>query len=224
MGDLALPAGYLGYMARTTRTLLLRHGEVDRAWRQRIYGGHDVPLSERGLRQSRAAAKRLSLFATGPVVTSGLSRTRALGELLAGGRPTITEPALTEIDRGAWLGRSWEELDEERQDDGGDLSPWRAWWINGGRTSAPGGESLLDLWERVLPTVEQLVRTYPGQTLTLVAHSWVQRLLVAHALGLSVEGTMGLNLPTAGLAVLDWHAAGRVELAGLRPGDLPPLS
>jgi broad specificity phosphatase PhoE len=200
-----------------TRTLLLRHGEVDVSWHNRIYGGHDVALSPRGERQSQAAAHVLGPADTGAVVTSGLARTEALGLLLvrAGDAPR-REPALVELDRGEWLGLTWEQLGG-----GGEARAWKAWWTSGGRTRPPGGESLEDLRERVVPAVRSLVHEHAGQTLTLVAHSWVHRMLVAHALGLSVEGTLHLHFPTGGLAVLDWHRDGRVLLAGFRPGALP---
>ena len=212
-------------MARPTRTLLMRHGEVAAEWRTRIYGGFDVPLSPRGERQSRAAAAALAGAATGPVIASGLGRTLALGLLLVDDPGELScEARLAENDRGDWLGRTWDELDAQPAGGGGGPGAWKVWWGSGGRTRAPGGESLTDLKQRVLPAVRALVSEHAGQTLTLVAHSWVHRVLLATALGLPVEGTMRFGLPTAGLAVLDWHTDGRVELAGLRPGEIPKLS
>jgi broad specificity phosphatase PhoE len=200
---------------------LMRHGQVAEEWRGRIYGSLDVPLSETGRREARRLAELLACVRLSLVVSSGLERTEFGAALLRSGRGLARQDdaALREIDRGSWAGLLLSEL--ERAQPG-------AWerWHRAPRTSAPpGGESLLDLERRVLPSLDRWVHRAPGPALAVVAHGWVLRVAVCTALGLPLERAPALDLRTGELVVIECRrgafSPGEIRLRGFALDRLP---
>jgi 2,3-bisphosphoglycerate-dependent phosphoglycerate mutase len=76
----------------------------------------------------------------------------------------------------------------------------------------PGGESLKDTAERVLPYWEQRIRPYvlAGENLLVVAHGNSLRALVMRLDGLSKEEVVELNIPTGVPLRYEFDAAGNI--------------
>ena len=186
---------------RPARLFLLRHGEVEPAWRDRLYGAHDIELSPRGCVEAREAAERLRNEVLDGVVSSGLRRTEYGAALLRAERavPRRDEPDLRELSRGAWVGLTFREVPA-----GG----FEAWLAEPEHRRPPGGESLADLAQRVLPRLDALSREFADQNLALVVHSWVIRVAVCAALGMSLRRAPQLAVTTGSVTVLDWTADG----------------
>ena len=202
---------------RRTRVILVRHGEVEDAWRGRLYGCHDVGLSPNGEREARTAAERVRRTELARVVSSGLRRTRFGAERIAEGRAVeaLEDPEPREIDRGVWVGLRPHETE------GG----WTRWHAAPDRERAPRGESLTDLAARVLPRIAHHAAAAAGDTIAVVAHSWVVRVTACHALGLPLSRAARLTVPTGSLAVVDWPFEGdpgHPTLAALGADRLPP--
>lgn len=168
---------------------LLRHGEVHADWHGRAYGGMDVPLSERGLEQTEERARSFAAIPFRAVVSSNLSRARALGERLAAltGAPLSVHAELAEIRRGEWQGQRIADLFKTRPDEvaGFYADPWNF--------HVPGGENDADVLGRVLPVFEAALRRHGGP-LAVTAHYNVIRVLVAHLLGIAPEHSFGLRV------------------------------
>lgn len=199
------------------RLLLVRHGEVEERWRGTIYGRLDVPLSERGLLQSRLVADALAEERLDAVVSSGLQRAEAAAALIRAGRPDLErqdEPRLTELDRGLWAGRRIEDL---ALDEPAAMERWRA---SRGAMQAPGGEAPQDLAARTLPVFDGLADRYPGGTVAVVAHLWVVRSALTACLGLPMAAAARIGLPPGGLCELAWPSA---EVGGERAPRLVRL-
>ncbi len=171
---------------------LFRHGEVDAAWRGRIYGALDVPLSSAGRRASRALARAFASVPFECVVSSTLERAAQLGRLLAAASnaPLQLTPALREIERGRWVGGTFDKLALSAPHE---LAAWRArsWTWNGN-----GGESDGQVWARAWPVFERAVRAGRGP-LAIVAHRNVIRVLVSRALGIPPRESFELELDTS---------------------------
>ncbi|MFT5284921.1 MAG: broad specificity phosphatase PhoE [Planctomycetota bacterium] len=184
----------------SVRIHLVRHGLVEAQWHGKVYGQLDVELSMEGEEQARRAAQALASVELAGVISSGLERAEFGAACIRSDRnlKRRDEPALAEIDRGKWAGLLPQEIEEHWP--GG----WRNWWLNPKQTQPPGGESLSDLSQRVLPCIEALAAEYGGREIAVVAHSWVIRICVTHALGLGCEATTRFDLPPASIAVLDW--------------------
>jgi broad specificity phosphatase PhoE len=55
---------------KPTPTVLLRHGQTSMSVQKRYAGRSDVPLTDTGVQQAAAAAKRLATAGIGAIVTS----------------------------------------------------------------------------------------------------------------------------------------------------------
>jgi len=153
---------------------LLRHGPTEWNAQGRMQGRRDVPLSAAG----RDEVARWRLPAVVPRgaqwVSSPLVRAIETANVLGCAHPLI-EPALTEMDWGAWEGRTHDELRVEVGDDfsrnerlGLDFRP-------------PGGESPRDVVTRVARWLAMIAAS--GEPLVVVTHNGVLRALLALATG-----------------------------------------
>ncbi len=168
------------------RLFLVRHGEI--AGPGVLHGHVDLPLTALGVRQMEAVARSLAAESLAAVYTSDLQRARRGGEIVARGRglAVVADPALRELDMGQWDDRSvagiWEQQPERL----------RAWWADLENVGPPGGESLGAMRRRVIAALSRLLDRHPGQTVCLVGHAGVTRLLLFDALGIPVQRFHGL--------------------------------
>lgn len=118
------------------RLWLLRHGEVDEAWRGRAYGDLDVPLSEEGAATTVRVADQFAGLDVAQVFTSPLSRASELGRRVAdaAGAPLRVDPGLRELSRGSWQGERTEDLA------GQDPEGVRSYYADPWNYTAHGGE------------------------------------------------------------------------------------
>jgi len=134
----------------------------------------DVSLNQEGIVQAKAAAEALTGIELDRVLTSGLPRTLETAAIVAPG----TEP------------ESWTELSELR---GGRLSeiPTDALqheFVHAFRGVIPNetrflrGESIGELFDRVLPALERLVTDESWHTALAVLHGGVNRAILSYAL------------------------------------------
>ena len=101
----------------TARLLIVRHGESTWNAARRWQGQADPPLTERGERQARSAAARLSEFQPFDiVVTSSLHRARRTGELLAQEASIDlghASAAFAERSAGSWEGLTRAQIEQQ---------------------------------------------------------------------------------------------------------------
>ncbi|QDU84990.1 Phosphoserine phosphatase 1 [Planctomycetes bacterium Pla163] len=203
----------------TTRLYLIRHGEVDPAWRGRIYGGLEVELSEFGRREAFASAACLAGLPLDGVLTSTLSRAQFTAQLLA--EPRGLEPrdhvGLVELDRGDWAGLTFDELESR------DPGAHERWLAAPDRERPTNGESLADLAERVRAALQESIRPDVDRTLAVTAHGWVVRVLLCEALGLPLSRAEDLRMRTASIHAIEWRDGRPSRLLGLDlDGPLAP--
>jgi broad specificity phosphatase PhoE len=195
-----------------TETLLyvVRHGEVDPSWRDRVYGCLDVPLSAHGEAEARASAAALAGVELDAVFTSPLARARFTAQLLAEQRRAgaIEHRGLCELDRGAWAGMSFSELESM---DPGALARWNR---APDRVRPPNGESLADLHARVVAALRELIGDRAPRAVAVAAHGWVARVIVCDALGLPLAAAARLRMRTGCVAAVHWNGERPARLLG----------
>lgn len=169
----------------TLTVVLARHGET--AWNRadRVQGWAPVGLTDRGRAQARTLGSALAgRCDIDRLVVSDLCRARETAALLreAGGGPAPTfSRAWRERDVGALQGLTREELfgrhPEYRATSG----------VLGARAAPEGGESLLDLRERVLGGWEALIEeSADGGTVLVVTHGGPIYVLLGHLRGMDL--------------------------------------
>jgi phosphoserine phosphatase len=135
------------------------------------------------------------------VYHSNLARTRATAEAIASACQVAATPqaALLDIDYGRWTGLSPDEVGERFGDM---LALWRS---QPHLVHIPGGEDLNAVRQRATECMETLAARHNGQTIVLVSHLVVCRLLVLAALGLDSSHFWRIEQQTATLNVFEWQ-------------------
>lgn len=165
-----------------TRIILIRHGQT--VWHsdkiERAEGRADVDLDEVGIRQARATAARLEQMDVSAIYSSPLKRAFSTASILAArkGLTVQADPGLIDIDYGKWQGLTHEEAQAS------DAALYDLWLKKPHLVTFPGGESLANVKQRIVSTVETLTPEHDGQTVVLVSHKVACRVLLCHLLGL----------------------------------------
>ena len=105
---------WISAQGEPTTTLLLRHGQTPMSVQKRYAGLTDAPLTDAGIRQAAAAAKRLASAGIDAIVASPLQRTVRTAEEVAAvtGVPVTADEGFRETDFGAWEGLTFAEVRE----------------------------------------------------------------------------------------------------------------
>jgi probable phosphoglycerate mutase len=164
------------------RILLARHGETKWNAEGRYQGQVDVPLSEVGEAQARKLGDRLRDVRIDRAVSSPLSRAKRTAELALGlSREAMLkfDSGFAEIAHGTWEGLLASEIGAM---DGERLRVWRE---APETVQMPQGESLQQVLDRAWPALERAtVDLGPEDTLLVLAHDAVNRVLLCRILGL----------------------------------------
>ncbi len=165
-----------------TRFILIRHGQT--VWHsdgiERAEGRAEVDLDEIGVRQARATAARLNPWEISAIYSSPLKRALNTASIMAARRGSTAqpEPGLIDIDYGKWQGMTHQEAQAD------DPNLYGLWLKRPQLVTFPGGEGLADVRKRVVSAVEALTPKHDGQTVVLVSHKVVIKVLLCHFLGL----------------------------------------
>ena len=159
---------------------LLRHPEPETSARDRCYGSLDVALSAEGVRQAYCVAAELLAEPLTAIYTSPSRRCRQAAEILAAGRrcPLEALDALAELHFGEFEGRPYDEIAELYPD------LYRQWMEDPTEVEFPGGESFLKMRARVTEAAQMLRARHTGQSIAIVTHGGVTRILIADALAM----------------------------------------
>ncbi len=183
------------------RLFVVRHGETAWSRERRFAGSRDVPLVDEGLRQSEAVARALAGSFVGAVYASPLARARASAEVIAKLHrlPVQTEPAFREMAFGDWEGLTRDEVAARFPE------AYTQWRLAPHRLRIAGAETLAQVAERVRSGVRELLATQEGQTVALVSHAIVTRLIVLDALGLGHDRLWTVDAAPAGITEIEYE-------------------
>lgn len=166
-----------------TKLLIIRHGRTEWNRVERLRGRADIALDELGRKQAEATAKRVAEWQVNAIYSSPLRRAMETAQILA--RPAGLEVKklhdITDIDYGQWQGLSLE--DAAAKD--GDL--YKKWLHSPHQVKFPGGESLVEVKDRVAAAIDKLIVQHNKETIALVSHKVVCHVMVLSLLGLELS-------------------------------------
>ena len=194
-----------------SKLVLLRHGESQWNLENRFTGWVDVPLSPKGEQEARAAGQKLAGTKFDRAYTSVLKRaidTLAIVLEVIGqtGLPIEQDKALNERMYGELQGLNKAETVQKYGEQ--QVKIWRRSYD----VPPPGGESLKDTADRVLPYYEQHIRPQilAGKNILIAAHGNSLRALVMQLDTLSREAVLELNIPTGAPLLYEFDKDGKV--------------
>ncbi len=193
----------------TTRLLLVRHGQTVLSHTDAFCGTTEAALTVHGREQATRIAKRLSHEHIDALYCSPQGRARETAQPIASmlNIEMQTHESLREMDFGLWEGRVQAEVAMEFPQE---MAAWdRGSWI----VQMPGGETQQAVLARAVPCIVELLTIHTGQTILIVSHRTLLRLLIGHLLNLSLPNSRSLSLDTASLSKLQ-VLGDQVQLAG----------
>jgi probable phosphoglycerate mutase len=158
-----------------------------------------------GHAQAADLAARLDREAITYVYSSPLERCTETAAAVATqlGVPLRSAPEAVEIDFGDWTGQDFAEL-EGRTD-------WSEWNSSRDTAGTPGGESMVEVQQRILELLEALRQRHCGERIALVSHGDVIKAALCHTLGLPLQAYTRFNIDPASLSPLVlWQGGGKV--------------
>ncbi|MFQ3549257.1 MAG: histidine phosphatase family protein [Armatimonadota bacterium] len=181
------------------RLYLVRHGETEFNLEGRIQGHNDSPLTELGVLQAKAIAKRLSGFSFDAIYSSDLGRTIQTANEIASyhDNEIISEPLLREMNHGVLQGLTREDIDIKYPRH---KNPWRE-----NRTMrVPKAEK----WEEVIARCEKFLskvisKHQDNSHILVVGHGGSLRGLIIAACGLPTSFWRVVYFANCGFSVLD---------------------
>ncbi|AVA25612.1 histidine phosphatase family protein [Rhizobium sp. NXC24] len=161
-----------------------------------------VVLGAAGQAQADRLGQRMKRENVEAIYTSPRERARQTAAAIAAAcnlAPPQISDALDEVNFGEWTGKTFDILNGDPQ--------WRRWNSLRSLSRTPGGESMLDVQQRVFGLIETLANN--GKRLTLVSHGDVLKAAVCHILGLPIDAWPKFDIAPASIttmAVGDWGA------------------
>jgi len=156
-----------------TTLILVRHGETDWNVEGRWQGQIDVPMNINGHHQAQLMADSLIHASISAIYSSDLRRASETAGYLARkiNLQVTSDIRLREIHQGVWQGLRISEIQ------GNYRSEFESREKNPLQVAPPGGETVLQVGERLISFLAELIPRYPLETVAIVTHGFVIALL-----------------------------------------------
>ena len=192
-----------------TSVYLVRHGQT--AWNkdETFRGRTDIPLDETGLKEAALAGEYFKPLPLQAVYSSPLSRAWQTAQQIAKTHNLGVQPldGLVDMSFGNWEGRSLKEVmgtDEKR---------YRQWREEPHLLMLPGGETLDEVRKRAMGDLEEVIRKHPGETVVLVSHRVINKVLICGILGLDNSHFWQITQDTTAINLLQVREGGKYLLS-----------
>ena len=217
---------------RSTRVLVVRHGETDWNVATRIQGQLDIELNATGRWQARKLADALAGEGLAAIYSSDLARAWQTAEAVAARQeqPPVADAGLRERGFGDFQGLTFDEIAERWPE------PSRRWRRREVDFAPGGGESLRDFYARSVGCAGRIAARHPGTTICLVTHGGVLDCLYRAAARIDLQGPRSwqtanasinrLLYSDAGFTLVGWADGAHLEGIGSNGpgGDEPPAA
>lgn len=166
-----------------TRVYLIRHGETEWNKTGKLQGHSNVSLSREGVRQAQLLAEHMPFHTVDAIYSSDLSRAVKTAEILAKqfNLPVIQNSGFREMNFGDWEGRKLSELAAEMP------VGFEHFFTRPDKVYPPHGETFLEAQSRVLNTLDKVITDHEDQSVIIVSHGAIIRLLLCAILGMPIR-------------------------------------
>jgi len=188
-----------------TTLYLIRHGVTEGSSERRYKGSIDVPISQEGLEQVRRSAEFIRSDLEGAflsaVYSSPLSRAYDSAQLIAAlfGLEPIVVAELKERHFGIWEGMAFDEIHEQYPD------AFRAWAANPLEHSPIDGESTIEVRDRIIPAIDEIIARHSDENVAIAAHGGVNRVILCHYLGMPFEHMFRIEQDNAAVNIIKFY-------------------
>jgi alpha-ribazole phosphatase len=184
-----------------TRVYLTRHGEVVN---HGVYNGQtDVDITATGFQQMERLRDLLKEKNLSAVYSSDLLRTEKGAQIIAQPHSLRPEsfPEFREMHFGRWQGLSYPEVMERYPAD------IPQWLNNLEIVRIPAGEGVMDVRDRAIPKLQELIEHHRGQEFALICHGALNRLIIAEALHLPFAHLLRIEQDYGCLNIIEYTSS-----------------
>jgi probable phosphoglycerate mutase len=166
-----------------TVIFLVRHGGTLFSAADRFAGSSNVDLSDSGREQARKLGVRLADVQIDAAYCSPMQRAMDTARFALGSRAIVAQQrdGLREVDHGHWEGMVHKDVEEKFPEE------YAHWDADPFTAAPPGGETGLQVFQRALPALRQIVAEQPGKTVLVVSHKATNRILLCSLLGMDMR-------------------------------------
>ncbi len=191
-----------------TRIYFIRHGESECNLAKCFTGQKDCALTERGINQALLTADYLKDINFDVVYSSDLVRAYKTCEIVVGGKNSIVkDEKLREIYGGVWEGMKYDEIAKKY------LADSIVWHSNLSEARPTGGESVAELYSRIISEVFNISERHKNQTVLIVSHAIPIRCVLCKAKDDSVKN----------IGKIDWVANSSVTIVDVDESEIKLL-
>ncbi len=185
-----------------TTLLLVRHGQTEANAKQVFQGRMGTGLNDVGRAEAARLGRRLRTLEIARLVASDQERAVETATILRAAldpAPALElDPALREVDVGAWTGLDYAQAEAKFPDE------WAA-WVAGRDVRRGGGETYGELGERIHGALARVAEASAGNPTLVVTHGAALRSFVCVLLGLAPPGPKALGgAVNCGLTRVTW--------------------
>lgn len=151
-----------------TTFLLIRHGQSEANLQGRFAGQYNSPLTQLGHKQAERTAQFIAEnYHVDAIYASDLQRAYDTGIAAAEklGLSVTADPALQEIYAGHWEGIPFDRMSAEYPEQN------YLWRNDIGNSGCPGGETVVQLTERIWSALERIAGENEGKTVVIATHA-----------------------------------------------------
>jgi probable phosphoglycerate mutase len=179
-----------------TCVFLVRHGANDLLGHAIAGRKPGISLNAEGHAQAVRLARRFEKETIAAIHCSPLERARETAEPIGQqlGLEIEIAPALNEVDFGEWTGLSLEELAQRRD--------WQHWNSSRSNSSAPGGETMLNVQARVVSHIQKLSAKSNDGGYILVGHADPIKTALLYFLGAAIDFIQRLEVSPASISAV----------------------
>jgi broad specificity phosphatase PhoE len=179
-----------------TTFFLIRHAACG-GLGQKLWGRTPgICLNDKGEMQAQHLAERLKDMKLNAIYSSPLERALQTADVVA--RTAKLEvrksAAANEINFGEWTGKTFDELSSDEQ--------WRRFNSHRSMTMVPGGESFLEVQNRIVREIEELAAQHGKGQVAIVSHADVIRAAVAYFAATPIDMIERFEISPCSVSVL----------------------
>lgn len=181
-----------------TTIVLVRHAENDYVRSGRLAGWTPgVHLNEEGKRQATTLGERMADAKIDVFYSSPLERAVETAQAILGhypGKELCLDDGIGEAHYGEWTGETLRKLSRTRL--------WEVVQRTPSQARFPGGESLQEMQNRAVATIERIAAENPHLTVVAVSHGDVIKSIVAHYAGMHLDMFQRLVIAPASISII----------------------
>lgn len=185
-----------------SKIYLVRHGETEWNREGRSQGcGNDIPLSELGLMQAKAIGNRLKNEKIDLFFSSSLKRAFQTANEIARyhNKEVIMYREFMEISFGEWEGMRFNEIKEKY------LDIYKIWRDTPHIAKVPGAESLLEIKERSMPKLMEILNSNEDKNILIVSHGITIKVLIASIMGIDLANLHKIRQDNTALNIFEYN-------------------